>query len=49
MVLVIYSRGIWGGGGGGNSENIWAGVCRWNFEDAPYSYNFQTDKTYLFI
>ena len=23
-------------GGGGNSENIWAGVCRWNFEDTRY-------------
>ena len=44
-----------GGGGGGegggtwNSEIFWAGVCRWNFEYTPYSYNFQTDKKYLFI
>ena len=37
------------GGGGGGGVNFWAGVCRWNFEYIPYSYNFQTDKTYLFI
>ena len=38
-----------GGGGGGNSETFWAGVCRWNFEYTPYSYNFQSDKnTYLY-
>ena len=24
-----------GGGGEGNPENIWVGVCRWNFEDTP--------------
>ena len=45
---------VGGGGGGGrcvegNSEKFWAGLCRWNFEYNPYSYNFQTDKTYLFI
>ena len=33
----------------GNLEKIGAGVCRWNFEYTPYSYNFLTNKIYLFI
>ena len=34
---------------GGGLRKILGGVCRWNFEYTPYSCNFQTDKTYLFI
>ena len=36
--------GGWGVGGGGVSEMFLAGLCCWNFEYIPYSYNFQTDK-----
>ena len=33
----------------GNSEKLWAGVCLWNFEYTPYSYNFQTtEHTYSY-
>ena len=39
-VLSVFIAPRGGGGGWGNTENIWAGVCRWNFEDTPYSYKF---------
>ena len=51
---MTWVREWWGGGGGGggeagdgNSENF-REVCRWNFEYTSFSYDFQSDKTYLF-
>ena len=37
---------VYHGGVRGYLENIWTGVCLWNFEDTTYSYNFQTNKTH---